>query len=110
MLHELANRAGHAALLIGGSSINTEMLARVDTIIRRQNLASAIIEDTVVVGTASDHQRPYAQITPAAAAQLGVGEITLLVIRPDGHVGLRSDLDHAEEMIRYQLLLISGPS
>ena len=36
MLHELANRAGHTALLIGGSSINTEMLARVDTIIRRQ--------------------------------------------------------------------------
>ncbi len=26
--------------------------------------------------------------------QLRIGEITLLVVRPDGHVGLRADRDH----------------
>ena len=43
-----------------------------------------------------------------AAEQLGIGEITLLVIRPDGHIGLRSDRNHVEDLTAYQQLLVSG--
>ena len=108
MLHELANRAGHTALLIGGSSIHTEALARVDSFIRPQILASVIIEAIVVIAAGADDQSPYARITPIAAEQLGIGEITLLVIRPDGHIGLRSDRNHVEDLTAYQQLLVSG--
>jgi hypothetical protein len=108
MLHELANRAGHTALLIGGSSIHTEALARVDSFIRPQILASVIIEAIVVIAVGADDQSPYARITPIAAEQLGIGEITLLVIRPDGHIGLRSDRNHVEDLTAYQQLLVSG--
>jgi 2-polyprenyl-6-methoxyphenol hydroxylase-like FAD-dependent oxidoreductase len=108
MLHELANRVGHTALLIGGSSIHTEVLARVDNLIRAQNLASVIIEEIVVIAVGSNDQSPYARITSTAANDLGIGEITLLVIRPDGHIGLRSDRNHVDELTSYQQLLVSG--
>ena len=108
MLHELANRAGHTALLIGGSTIHTEALARVDDLIRAQSLASAIIEAIVVIAAGAGDQSPYARVTPTAAEQLGIGEITLLVIRPDGHIGLRSDRNHVDDLTAYQQLLVSG--
>ncbi len=108
MLHELANHAGHTALLIGGSSSHTEALAPIDDVIRAQSLASIIIEEIVVIAAGSDDRSRYARITPTAAEQLGIGEITLLVIRPDGHIGLRSDRNHVEDIAAYQQLLVSG--
>jgi hypothetical protein len=108
MLHELANRAGHTALLIGGSPTHTEALARVDNFIRGQSLGSVIIEELVVIAIGSDVQSPYARVTPTAAEQLGIGEMTLLVVRPDGHIGLRSDQNHVADLTAYQQLLVSG--
>jgi 2-polyprenyl-6-methoxyphenol hydroxylase-like FAD-dependent oxidoreductase len=108
MLHELANRAGHTALLIGSSSIHTEALARVYKLIRAQSLAFAIIEEIVVIAVGYDNQSPYARVAPTTFEQLGIGEITLLVIRPDGHIGLRSDRNHVEDLTAYQKLLVSG--
>ena len=107
-LHELANRAGHTALLIGGSSDHTEALARVAKLVRAQSVASAIIEDIVVIAVGSCEQSPCARIAPTEAEQLGIGEMALLVIRPDGHVGLRSDQDHLGDLKTYLRLLISG--
>ncbi len=108
MLHELANRAAHTALLIGGSAIDTEVLARVDESIRARSRACVIIEEFVVISAGSDDRSPYARITPTTAEQLGMVEITLLVIRPDGHIGLRSDCNHLEDLTAYQRLLVSG--
>lgn len=108
MLHELANRAGHTALLIGGLSVQTEALARVDKRMRAQSRASAIIEEIVAITADSDDQSPYARIAPTAAEELGIGELTLLVIRPDGHIGLRSDRNHVEDLAAYQRLLVTG--
>ena len=56
----------------------------------------------------SDDQNPYARLMPAAADQLGIGETTLLVIRPDGHVGLRADYNHIEALAAYHAQLVSG--
>ena len=107
MLHELTHRAGHTALLIGGFSANGDRLARLESSIQARSGAS-VIEATVVLTARSDDQNPYARLTPAAAEQLGIGEITLLVIRPDGHVGLRADRDHIEALAAYHALLVSG--
>jgi 2-polyprenyl-6-methoxyphenol hydroxylase-like FAD-dependent oxidoreductase len=110
MLHELAKRTGHTALLIGGSSVHKEALARVDDAIRAQSLASVIIEEIVVIAAGSDDQSPYARVTSTTAGELGISEITLLVIRPDGYIGLRSDRNHVEDLTAYQRLLVSGPT
>jgi hypothetical protein len=61
-----------------------------------------------VIGVGPDDPYPYARITPTTAEQLGIGEITLLVVRPDGHIGLRSDHNQVEDLTAYQLLLVAG--
>lgn len=108
MLHELANRAGHTALLVGGPSVPAEVLAQIDELVRARSRASVVIDEIVVIGTGAGPQGRYAWITPAAAEQLGIAEISLFVIRPDGHVGLRSDRDLIDDLTAYQRLLVSG--
>jgi len=54
----------------------------------------------VAITAGSDDQSPYARIAPTAAEELGIGELALLVIRPDGHIGLRSDRNHLEDLGR----------
>jgi 2-polyprenyl-6-methoxyphenol hydroxylase-like FAD-dependent oxidoreductase len=107
LLHELTNRAGHTALLIGGLSAHGDRLTRLDSSLRARSGAS-VIEATVVLTARSDDPNPCARLAPAAADQLGIGEVTLLVIRPDGHVGLRADRDHLEALVAYHALLVSG--
>ena len=67
-----------------------------------------LIGATIVLTARSDEQNSYARLAPAAADQLGIGGITLLVIRPDGHVGLRADRNHIEALMAYHALLVSG--
>jgi hypothetical protein len=110
MLHELANRAGHTALLIGGPRVTAEALARLDRLTRAQIRSSDINRrSSCDLGSFND-QGPYASITLIAGEQLGVGEFTLLVIRPDGHAGLRSDGNPVHDLTAYQRLLMSAPS
>jgi len=106
-LHELAHRAGHTALLIGGSSAHSDHLARLDSAMLSRSKDS-IVEATIVLTARSNDQRSYARLTPADTHQLGIGEVTLLVIRPDGHVGLRADGDHLDALEAYHTLLTSG--
>jgi 2-polyprenyl-6-methoxyphenol hydroxylase-like FAD-dependent oxidoreductase len=106
-LHELAHRAGHTALLIGGPSAHGDDLGRLDEAVRAASDAT-LIETTVALTARSDDPQPHARLASAAAEQLGVGEVTMLVIRPDGHVGLRADRDHVEALAAYQARLRSG--
>jgi hypothetical protein len=85
MLHQLTNREGHTALLMGGLSVPGESLARVDSSTRARS-GTFLIEATIVLTARSDDQNSYARLAPATADQLGIGGVTLLVIRPDGHV------------------------
>src|SRR5262249_49802470 len=101
------NHAGHTALVIGGPAVESERLARLGSAIRTGNGAS-FIEATVMLTARPGDQNPYARLASQAAGQLGIGEITLLVIRPDGHVGLRADRNHAEALAVYDALLRSG--
>lgn len=112
LLHELTHRAGHTALVIGGSSAQVDMIAQLESSIRGLN-GQSLVEETFVLTTGSDDkpqnsEQLCARLAPAAADLLGIGEITLLVIRPDGHVGLRADRDHLGALAAYHELLVSG--
>ena len=107
VLHELTFRAGHTALILGGSSLGSDKLSQLDRSIRARRNAS-IIEETAALATRAENGYPRARIAPAASERLGIGEVTLLVVRPDGHVGLRADHDHLEALTAYQELLVSG--
>lgn len=52
----------------------------------------------------------HALLAPATANQLRVGGISLLVVRPDGHVGLRAERNHLEALAAYHSLLAFGRS
>jgi 2-polyprenyl-6-methoxyphenol hydroxylase-like FAD-dependent oxidoreductase len=107
LLHELAHRAGHTALVIGGSSAPVERLTQIESGLQA-GAAGALIEMCVVLIVGSDGRHPYARLAPAAADQLGISEITLLVIRPDGHIGLRADRDYLAALAAYQARLVSA--
>jgi hypothetical protein len=107
MLHQLTNREGHTALLMGGLSVPGESLARLDSSTQDRS-GTFPIEAAIVLTARADEQSSYARLAPAAADQLGIGGITLLVIRPDGHVGLRADRNHIEALMAYHALLVSG--
>ncbi len=106
-LHELTHRAGHTALLVGGPSSRDDELARLAGSIRARS-DGALIETTIGLTTRSGNRHPWGRLAPAAADQLGVGEVSLLVVRPDGHVGLRADRDHLGALAAYQSLLAPG--
>jgi 2-polyprenyl-6-methoxyphenol hydroxylase-like FAD-dependent oxidoreductase len=106
-LHELTHRSGHTALLIGGASSRTAELARLDGA-TRATADSALLEATVVVATKPDGDEGWARIAPDEARRLGVDGVALLLVRPDGHVGLRADHDHVTGLSAYCSLLASG--
>lgn len=101
-LHELAFRAGHTALLVGASPALQKVQRRLE-----ESLAArepALVECVVAIGTRSDDGfLPHLDAT--TAERLGLGALTLLVIRPDGHVGLRAERDHAAALADYHARL-----
>lgn len=107
MLHELTHRSGHTALLIGSPKARGKELARLERALRAR-AASPILEATFVLTARSDDQNTLARLAPVAAELLGIDEVTLLLIRPDGHVGLRADRNHLEALASYEALLASG--
>jgi len=104
LLHEMTFRAGHTVLLIGGTSEITPQLRELDSQIRNLRDVS-IIEETFVLGSGTANGDPQGRITRAAAELLGVGDLTLLVVRPDGYLGLRADREHLDAFSTYQARL-----
>lgn len=91
---------GHAAILIACADTPADELMRV----RRdmQALAGgAIIERVVAVTANAGTADADAYLTPDTAQSLGVRGVVLLVIRADGHVGLRADQGHAHALSAY---------
>lgn len=104
-LHHYTRRRGHTALLIGGASTPPAELAQT----RRDmaEVADRSIIDIVIAITASaaepDAPDPYvdAYLDPATAEKLGITNIVLLVVRSDGHIGLRAERGHAQALADY---------
>jgi 2-polyprenyl-6-methoxyphenol hydroxylase-like FAD-dependent oxidoreductase len=111
-LHQLANRAGHTAILIGGPAATAGDLADAHATLGTGAGAGSglpMLEATFAVAAGPAGLDGHPRLDPAAAAGLGVEAVTLLLVRPDGHVGLRADTGHAEALAAYAALLGALP-
>jgi hypothetical protein len=111
LLHELAHRIDHTALLLGGSSVAGKDLSQLESAIRGANLnadGARFVEHAVAMATGSNDQSAIAKLESTAIDRLGIAQCTLLIVRPDGHVGLRADRDHLKALAAYNSLLASG--
>jgi len=107
-LHQLAHRAGHTLLLLAGTEANEMELASLYAAIQSFVVASPMFESAITLATCSDPSGGRSHLKPDAADRLGIKGLTLLAMRPDGYIGLRSDSDHLAAVERYQRLIQAG--
>ncbi|WP_413990350.1 FAD-dependent monooxygenase [Labrys okinawensis] len=106
MLHDYTNRRGHTAFLLIGASASDHELLPLREALDHPGSAS-ILETTVTLAAHSGSAVAGvdAHLKPEMAQRLGAGDITLLLVRPDGHVGLRAEEDHGAMLAGYMGLL-----
>ena len=109
-LHQLAHRAGHTLMLLGGPTADSSSLVALHTALSDFANGSSLFDAAVALSIHTDLPMPAGQLEPAAAGLLGVEGITLLAMRPDGYIGLRSDRDHLAALERYSALVQAGTS
>ncbi len=107
-LHQLAHRAGHTLMLMAGPAADASAHRDLHTALQPLATDSPLFEAAIALRTGPDVPVPIRQFEPAAANLLGVEGITLLAIRPDGYIGLRSDRDHLAALERYRTLVQTG--
>jgi 2-polyprenyl-6-methoxyphenol hydroxylase-like FAD-dependent oxidoreductase len=107
-LHELAHRPGHTLMLLAGSSAHGPAVVELLGILQKHAAASPLFETAVSLGTGSDLGGQIGHLEPAAADLLGVQGTTLLAVRPDGYVGLRSDGDCLKALELYRAVICNG--
>ena len=107
-LHELAHRAGHTLMLLAGASAPGPAVMELHRALQKQTGASKLFETAVSLGTGSGLGGQIGHFEVAAANVLDVQGTTLLAVRPDGYVGLRSDGDHLNALERYHALVCAG--
>jgi 2-polyprenyl-6-methoxyphenol hydroxylase-like FAD-dependent oxidoreductase len=105
-LHQLAHRAGHTLMLLAGPTAHVQTLVDLHAALQKLATDSPLFEAAVALGTHPDLLVQIGHLEPAATDLLGVEEITLLAMRPDGYVGLRADRDHLNALERYCTLLV----
>lgn len=107
-LHELAaGQREHRLLLLaagGGGARLGPLLAA----LREAVAGSNLFEGAVALSAAPEPPPGVGAMPAAVAAELGVDGLTVVAIRPDGHVGLRADRDHAAAVRAYADLLTAG--
>ena len=101
-LHELTHRADHTLVLLGGQIAQGPVLA--DLFAALQELVTDSPLFTALFAFATHHHlaEHIGHLEPVDADLLGVEDITLLVVRPDGYLGMRADRDHLESLERYR--------
>jgi 2-polyprenyl-6-methoxyphenol hydroxylase-like FAD-dependent oxidoreductase len=104
-LNELAHRAGHTLMLVGGQDADVPALAEIHTALQERTTDSPLFEAAIVLSTRLDRHAHIGRIEPFEADLLGIQGTTLLVVRPDGYIGLRSDGDHLSALERYRKVL-----
>lgn len=99
-LHGYARGLGHTALLIGCANTPHDDLARVRA--EMAPLSGGAIIEQVVALSANDRLKDVdAYLAPDDAQALGVSGIVLVVVRADGHIGLRAEQRHADALSAY---------
>lgn len=104
-LHALAHRAGHTLMLLGGRMASVPMLLDLQAALRVLVVESPLFEAAVALSACTGLPLDIGYLEPSVVDLLGVGGITLLVMRPDGYVGLRADGDHLNALDRYRTLI-----
>jgi 2-polyprenyl-6-methoxyphenol hydroxylase-like FAD-dependent oxidoreductase len=107
-LHELVHRAGHTLMLLGGPTAHVPALMALQTAVQELTTNSPLFEAAIALSTQPEPPDQIGRLAPAGAVLLGVQGITLLVVRPDGHIGLRSDRDHLSAVEHYRKLIHTG--
>ena len=107
-LHELAHRAGHTLMLLGGPTAHVPALVALHTALQELTTNSPLFEAAIALSTQPDPRNQIGRLEPVGADLLGIKGTTLLVVRPDGYIGLRSDQDHLSALERYRKLLHAG--
>jgi hypothetical protein len=73
--------------------------------LRDLTTGSPIFEAAIALSTQPEPFNRIGRLEPAGADLLGVQGTTLLAVRPDGYIGLRSDGDHLSAFERYRRLI-----
>jgi hypothetical protein len=107
-LHQLAHRAGHTLMLMAGPTADGSAHLELHTALQDLATDSPLFEAAIALSTGPDLPVQIGKFEPAAADLLGVEGITLLAIRPDGYIGLRSDRDHLAALERYRTVVRTG--
>ncbi|MGB7948596.1 MAG: FAD-dependent monooxygenase [Candidatus Binatia bacterium] len=104
-LHELAHRAGHTLLLVGGPSAEGRALVDLHGALDELSTDSPLFEAAIAFGAQPSLPVQIGRIEPAGADLLGVQGITLFAVRPDGYIGMRCDQNHLNAVERYRTLV-----
>jgi len=88
--------AGHTLVLCGDATAEDSGFASLLDALRKVVDGSSVFEAVVSLGTADLLD--------------GRGSTTLLAVRPDGYIGMRSERDHLAALERYQELVTARPS
>jgi hypothetical protein len=107
-LVELTQRPGHTLLLLAGPDARSSDLVEIEAALQRFTADSRLFEAAITLATESGLPAHIGQIGHIEAGLLGIKAITLLAVRPDGYVGLRSDKDHLRALTRYQSLILES--
>jgi 2-polyprenyl-6-methoxyphenol hydroxylase-like FAD-dependent oxidoreductase len=91
-LHGLVNAgAGHTLLAIAGDARSTERLSELLADLDARALEGGLFDRVIALSADPAGREPLGLLEPSAADALGVDGLTVLAIRPDGHIGLRID-------------------
>jgi 2-polyprenyl-6-methoxyphenol hydroxylase-like FAD-dependent oxidoreductase len=104
-LHQLAHRAEHTLMLLAGPAADAPGLVDLHVALQKVAMDSPLFAETFALATPSDVPVKVARIDRSTAEQLGIDGVTLLAMRPDGYVGLRSDQDHLRALQHYCTLI-----
>jgi hypothetical protein len=108
--HELNHGgSGHALLVLARGSASGERLPSLLDELGEQVAGDGLFDAVRGLSTeGSDDGGRVGPLDPALADKLGVEDVTVLVVRPDGHVGLRSDGVEVGPLSDYVALIRSG--
>jgi 2-polyprenyl-6-methoxyphenol hydroxylase-like FAD-dependent oxidoreductase len=107
-IHQLAHRPGHTLLLLAGTEASAAEFISLHSAIRDLAAKSPIFEATFALATHIGLSDEIGNLPSGAAGLLGIEGITLLVVRPDGYIGLRSDRNHLAAIEGYLNLIRNG--
>jgi 2-polyprenyl-6-methoxyphenol hydroxylase-like FAD-dependent oxidoreductase len=107
-LHRFAQRAGHTLTLLAGPSADASAFAGLHAGLQTFIAGSPLFEAVFAFSTNPDFPVQTGYLEPTTADRLGLHQITLLALRPDGYIGLRSDRDHLDQLERYRALIQTG--